>query len=95
MTCLTRITQRGGALFEQSTHSGAVAAGLSPQWSVFIYTDVPTAGTQAQGFEQSVHRLRNATGFSAAHDPDLDFDERLRRLTDPFLVMSEVQPMEE
>lgn len=53
---------------------------LSLQWPVYVFTDGPTAADQALGHGQSMHRLHNATVLSAAHDTDLDSDQRLAML---------------
>ena len=79
MTCLKRFT-KGTALFEQSTRSGQLAASPSLSWPVYIFTDVPSGADQAFSSGQSMHRLHNAVVSSAAHDSDLESDERLAML---------------
>lgn len=49
-------------------------------WPVYVFTDVPSAAYQALGRGQSMHRLHNATVLSAAHDSDLESNERLAML---------------
>ena len=79
MTCLKRFT-KGAALFEHSTRSGHLAASPSLSWPVYVFTDVPTGADRALNRGQSMHRLHNATVLSAAHDSDLESEERLAML---------------
>ena len=73
MTCLKRFS-KGAAIFEQSARSDSLA------WPVYVFTDVPTGADQALNRGQSMHRLHNATVVSAAHDSNLESNERLAML---------------
>ena len=73
MTCLKRFS-KGAAIFEQSARSDSLA------WPVYVFTDVPTGADQASNRGQSMHRLHNATVVSAAHDSNLESNERLAML---------------
>ena len=42
-----------------------------------MFTDVPIGADQALNRGQSMHRLHNATVVFAAHDSDLESNERL------------------